>query len=71
MKNNNRFALYDVHTVNNLGLPMQTLNFDDVVRDNPYLNGLPIQTYSNAKPMILIGLNNWRLAVPLKIKEGY
>ncbi|XP_037813637.1 uncharacterized protein LOC119604840 [Lucilia sericata] len=69
-KSDNRFTLYDVHTVNNLGLPIQSLNFEDIVRDNTYLKGLPIQSYTNAKPMVLIGLNNWRLAVPLKIREG-
>ncbi|KAI8115057.1 hypothetical protein CVS40_12665 [Lucilia cuprina] len=69
-KSDNRFLLYDVHTVNNLGLPKQSLNFEDIVRDNTYLKGLPIQSYTNGKPMVLIGLNNWRLAVPLKIREG-
>ncbi|XP_065356442.1 uncharacterized protein LOC135950842 [Calliphora vicina] len=47
-----------------------SINFDDIVKDNTYLKGLPIQSYTNAKPMVLIGLNNWRLAVPLKIREG-
>ncbi|XP_065355454.1 uncharacterized protein LOC135949918 [Calliphora vicina] len=70
IKNDSRFSLYDVHTVNNLGLPIQSINFDDIVKDNTYLKGLPIQSYTNAKPMVLIGLNNWRLAVPLKIREG-
>ncbi|XP_065365528.1 uncharacterized protein LOC135958553 [Calliphora vicina] len=70
IKNDSRFTLYDVHTVNNLGLPIQSINFDDIVKDNTYLKGLPIQSYTNAKPMVLIGLNNWRLAVPLKIREG-
>lgn len=70
INNNIRFALYDVHTVSNLGLPSQSINFDDIAKKNKYLKGLPIQSYINAKPMVLIGLNNWRLAVPLKIKEG-
>ena len=31
--NNSRFTLYDVRTVHNLGLPIQSINVDDIVKD--------------------------------------
>ena len=65
-----KFTLYDVHTVRNLALPIQSLDMNDVIRNHSHLRGLPIKSYTNAKPLILIGLNNWRVAVPIKVKEG-
>ncbi|XP_073835837.1 uncharacterized protein [Musca autumnalis] len=70
VKGNSRFMLHDVRTVKNLELPKQTLNFEDVVKYKPHLKGLPVESYVNAKPTILIGVNNWRVAVPMKIREG-
>ncbi|XP_037828693.1 uncharacterized protein LOC119616432 [Lucilia sericata] len=68
--NNKQFKLNAVHTVNNLGLSPQTIDADEISRRYPYLSKLPIQSYSNAIPAILIGADNWKLAVPLKIREG-
>ncbi|GBP02981.1 hypothetical protein EVAR_69129_1 [Eumeta japonica] len=68
--NGDTFKLKSVYTVKNLGLPRQTLNMEDMVAKHPYLQGLPIQSYKNIRPSILIGLNNWSVAVPLKIREG-
>lgn len=68
--NGDKFKLQSVHTVENLDLPQQTLNMNEMVEKYPYLGGLPIQSFKNVKPTILIGLNNWSVAVPLKIREG-
>lgn len=68
--NDTKFILSDVHTVKRLDLPSQTLNMADISTRYPYLKDLPIQSYHNAKPMILIGANNWKLAVPTRIREG-
>ncbi|XP_075145994.1 uncharacterized protein LOC142220640 [Haematobia irritans] len=68
--NGSKYVIYNVHTVQNLGLPTQSLDFESIVKDNPYFKGLPIQSYENVKPTILIGVNNWRVAVPLKVREG-
>jgi len=62
--------LKDVHTVESLNLHTQSINAADVIEKHAYLRGLPLPSYENARPTILIGVNNWRLAVPLKIKEG-
>ena len=34
------------------------------------MSRLPIQSYQNATPTMLIGADNWKLAIPLKIREG-
>ncbi|XP_075158026.1 uncharacterized protein LOC142231296 [Haematobia irritans] len=68
--NNVTYDLSDVHTVDDLELPMQTINFEQLSKKYKYLVGLPIKSYEAAKPMILIGSNNWKLAIPLKIREG-
>ncbi|XP_065078348.1 uncharacterized protein LOC135701466 [Ochlerotatus camptorhynchus] len=36
----------------------------------PHLQGLPLEGYRNAKPQLLIGIDNLKLAVPLKTREG-
>lgn len=58
------------HTVSSLGLPTQSINVEELVRRYPHLKNIPLASYNNAVPRILIGLNNWKLGVPLKIKEG-
>ena len=63
-------TLHDVCTVNKLRLPLQSIEFNDTAVDYPYLKNFPIHSYKNAKSMVFIGLNNWREAVLLKIKEG-
>uniref|UniRef100_A0A336LWI0 CSON002273 protein n=1 Tax=Culicoides sonorensis TaxID=179676 RepID=A0A336LWI0_CULSO len=69
-KNATHLNLNNVQTVERLGLPSQNLDYDALKQDFPYLHGLPIMSYSNATPEILIGINNWRCGVPLKVKEG-
>ncbi|XP_062533440.1 uncharacterized protein LOC134202469 [Armigeres subalbatus] len=36
----------------------------------PHLRGLPIDSYEKISPKLLIGLDNLKLTVPLKIREG-
>ena len=65
-----KFSLYDVRSVKNIDLPTQFLNFAEILKANSHLEGLPVKSFTNAKPMILIGLNNCRVTVPMKIREG-
>ncbi|XP_062710698.1 uncharacterized protein LOC109430659 [Aedes albopictus] len=51
--------LVNAHTVRNLNLPTQTFELEEAA-----------ENYRNAKPEILIGVDNLKLAVPLKINEG-
>ncbi|XP_055623093.1 uncharacterized protein LOC129766546 [Toxorhynchites rutilus septentrionalis] len=65
-----KFALSDVHTVKQLKLPSQTLAFDELSEKYRYLKGLPVDSYQNVRPRILIGINNWRVGHVLESKEG-
>ncbi|XP_055644239.1 uncharacterized protein LOC129780226 [Toxorhynchites rutilus septentrionalis] len=62
--------LVNARTVNNLGLPRQSFQMKEAVRLYPHLKGIPVSSYQNVKPKILIGIDNLRLALPLKIREG-
>ncbi|XP_036347137.1 uncharacterized protein LOC118756483, partial [Rhagoletis pomonella] len=44
---------------------------EKITKKYPYLRGLPIESYENAEPGILIGANCWKLAVPIKTREGH
>lgn len=64
------YVLKDVQTVKELNLSSQTLNYP-TMRDNfEHLKGISVQSYRNLKPQLLIGLNNWRIGVPLEIRTG-
>ncbi|XP_062556699.1 uncharacterized protein LOC134221525 [Armigeres subalbatus] len=68
--NGNRFMMKDVHTVSSLDLPRQTIDFEELQTKFPYLKGLPIASYDDATPGILIGLDNTKLKTTLKLREG-
>ncbi|XP_062548657.1 uncharacterized protein LOC134213533 [Armigeres subalbatus] len=68
--NSSRHKLCEVRTVSCLVLPTQTLKYDELCNRYPHLRGLPLKDYELIQPKMLIGLDNLRLAVPLKIREG-
>ncbi|XP_043069570.2 uncharacterized protein [Drosophila bipectinata] len=63
------YWLNNVQTVQNLALPRQTVNMKELCDRFQHLKDLPLRSYS-AQPTLLIGTNNWKLAVPRKIREG-
>ncbi|XP_055633594.1 uncharacterized protein LOC129773943 [Toxorhynchites rutilus septentrionalis] len=65
-----QFKLASARTVENLNLPSQSFNYGKAAERYPYLRQIPIQSYQGAVPKILIGLDNLRLSLPLKIREG-
>ncbi|XP_053686216.1 uncharacterized protein LOC128735749 [Sabethes cyaneus] len=65
-----KFHLEDVRTVNQLMLPPQTLDLDELVRSHPYLKKLPLESYHDARPRILIGMKHAQLGLTLKSREG-
>lgn len=67
---NNKIHTVDVRTVKQLSLPKQTLDIEKLLQDFPYLTGLPVKSYIDATPRLLIGLNNSRLCVYNNIREG-
>ncbi|XP_058456353.1 uncharacterized protein LOC131433776 [Malaya genurostris] len=64
------YKLSNARTVHNLALPKQSLNYGDLLQRYPHLQGLPIESYVNITPRVLIGIDNAHLAVPLKTREG-
>ncbi|XP_062542436.1 uncharacterized protein LOC134210403 [Armigeres subalbatus] len=64
-------SLTGVSTVRQLDLPVQSLKYGELSQHFPYLAGLPVKSYQNAVPKILIGLDNIKLSLPLKTREGW
>lgn len=64
---NKRYALSEIQTVESLNLPSQSVG-DDILYHS-HLRKLPIAKYNHAKPTILIGMDQYKLCVPLKIRE--
>ncbi|XP_053691246.1 uncharacterized protein LOC128739767 [Sabethes cyaneus] len=65
-----KFLMNGVRTVKELLLPQQTLNMVELSQLYPHLRGLPIDSYSNARPRILIGMKHAKLSLGLKNREG-
>ncbi|XP_065085825.1 uncharacterized protein LOC135707839 [Ochlerotatus camptorhynchus] len=65
-----KFQLDDVRTVNELMLPQQTLDFNELVRLYPHLEGLPVESHHDARPRILIGMKHAQLGLTLNSREG-
>ncbi|XP_055605117.1 uncharacterized protein LOC129753328 [Uranotaenia lowii] len=66
----NKMRLSDARTVSNLALSTQSLDYEGLVRNYAHLKGLPVASYKDAVPRILIGVNNLHMTVPLRIKQG-
>ncbi|XP_065083433.1 uncharacterized protein LOC135705588 [Ochlerotatus camptorhynchus] len=65
-----RYRIPKVHTVRCLALPHQTVKIDELASEYKYLEGLPIDSYWNVSPRILIGIDNCRLGHALNSHEG-
>ncbi|XP_055622908.1 uncharacterized protein LOC129766407 [Toxorhynchites rutilus septentrionalis] len=65
-----RHVLKKVHTVKNLNLPVQSLDYSVLRKQFPHLRGLPVHSYESASPTILIGLDNSFLKATLRLREG-
>ncbi|XP_058445267.1 uncharacterized protein LOC131426502 [Malaya genurostris] len=59
-----------VHTVESLALPYQTLAMNELEQHYHYLKKLPIDSYHNVRPRMLIGMDNCRLGNALDSREG-
>ncbi|XP_062704158.1 uncharacterized protein LOC134286550 [Aedes albopictus] len=68
--NTTMLDLKEVHTVKNLNLPVQSLNFSELSKQFAHLQGLPVQSYADAIPTILIGLDNSFVMATRKSREG-
>uniref|UniRef100_A0A182YPA5 Peptidase aspartic putative domain-containing protein n=1 Tax=Anopheles stephensi TaxID=30069 RepID=A0A182YPA5_ANOST len=59
-----KYQLKMARTVANLQLPQQTIDKDQLLVKYPHMKDIPIDSYFNARPSILIGLNHSHLLVP-------
>ncbi|XP_058816133.1 uncharacterized protein LOC131679419 [Topomyia yanbarensis] len=65
-----KYRLAGAHTVASLDLFHQTLDTELMCKEYPHLRGIPIESYINVQPRILIGIDNANLTFPLKGREG-
>ncbi|XP_055589014.1 uncharacterized protein LOC129741312 [Uranotaenia lowii] len=65
-----RFVMSSVGTIQALELPIQSLPIEALKQRFKHLRGLPIQGYADAIPRVLIGVDNLKLVLPLKAREG-
>ncbi|XP_062713750.1 uncharacterized protein LOC134290600 [Aedes albopictus] len=68
--NSQKHTLEYVRTVESLDLPPQSLQYEEMARRYDYLKGLPVDSYPIATPRILIGVDNAKLLLTLKKREG-
>ncbi|XP_058816083.1 uncharacterized protein LOC131679388 [Topomyia yanbarensis] len=65
-----QFALKNVHTVDQLKLPKQTLDYTHVAAKYSHLKGLPVTDYRSGTTKILIGLKHLHVYAPLESRIG-
>ncbi|XP_055543105.1 uncharacterized protein LOC129728679 [Wyeomyia smithii] len=65
-----RFKLTNVRTVEKLQLRPQTMLIDELQNRFPHLKGLPIESYRNTSPRILIGVDHAKLGHVTNSREG-
>lgn len=65
-----KYSMNSVNVVDELNLPEQSLNIDQLKQRFDHLRNLPIQGFEKAVPTLLIGVKHAKLAVPLKTIES-
>ncbi|XP_055631924.1 uncharacterized protein LOC129771856 [Toxorhynchites rutilus septentrionalis] len=65
-----KYAIENVQTVHKMELPKQSMCYEELAEQFPYLRGLPVKSYTNVAPQMIIGLEHVRLLTSLKLREG-
>ncbi|XP_055600813.1 uncharacterized protein LOC129749764 [Uranotaenia lowii] len=65
-----KYSISNVRTVKSLDIRPQTLDMLELGKRFKHLQNVPITSYEDACPRILIGLDNAQLGNPLKSREG-
>ncbi|XP_062538103.1 uncharacterized protein LOC134206403 [Armigeres subalbatus] len=65
-----KYELSGAYTMPPLQIRPQTLLLAELQKKYPYLTGLPLESYHDVSPRILIGLDNARLGHTIKSREG-
>lgn len=69
-KEDSKYRLSEVYTVKDLKLPTQSLPFGQLSTEYTHLGGIPVDSYSNIQPRIMIGMNNARVIHSIESREG-
>ncbi|XP_050091178.1 uncharacterized protein LOC126574831 [Anopheles aquasalis] len=64
------YEIRRARTVKKLSLQEQTLEAAVLSNDYEHLSDVKAESYDNARPRILIGMDNYHLTYPLKVAEG-
>lgn len=64
------YEIKNIRTVNDLNLFRQSLSVPELSERFPHIKNLPLTSYKDVQPRVLIGLNNNHVSVPLRVKEG-
>ncbi|XP_038106476.1 uncharacterized protein LOC119766148 [Culex quinquefasciatus] len=70
LNSNKKFSLKNVHTVEQLKLPEQTLEYSAIAAKYQHLKDLPVADYRSGAPKILIGLKHLHVYAPLESRVG-
>ncbi|XP_062556853.1 uncharacterized protein LOC134221681 [Armigeres subalbatus] len=65
-----KYTIDNIQTVDELNLPRQSFDYENLAGQFPHLVGLPLKGYTNITPRIIIGLEHVRLLTALKTREG-
>ncbi|XP_055522798.1 uncharacterized protein LOC129716979 [Wyeomyia smithii] len=65
-----KFQLTEIYTVDNLGLPEQSLDFEQLAKKFQHLRHLLVTSLQRVVPGLLIGLSNSHLLTTTKLREG-
>lgn len=57
-------------SVETLGLPAQSVDVKELKEACSFFKGLPLTSYENVQPSIVIGLDNWHIAVARDCRDG-
>ena len=68
--NAKRYIIQSARTVEKLSLPTQSVDSKELAEKYPHLKDVPFIHFQEAVPTILIGLDNWKLRIPLFVREG-
>lgn len=64
------FKLDNVCTFDDLNLPIQSVNGKELQAKYKHIRTIPLPSYEEAQPTLLLGLKDAYLGLPLEIKEG-
>ncbi|XP_055614693.1 uncharacterized protein LOC129761014 [Uranotaenia lowii] len=65
-----RYRIGNIRTVKSLQVRPQTLNMQQMRKSFKHLRNVPVHSYENVSPRLIIGLEHAHLGNPLKSREG-